>query len=218
MALMLAEGSKISMKGALVQTLELFDDEDVRLEVLPPEADKGFDELGLVPRPVPDDLREPFQAFASTLANGVWEKKYDLDDILDDTMPNYTVDRLAAADRNVLRIATWELFELPYVPPIVTVNEAIEIAKKYATSESGKFVNGVLATMIRRSPKADYDPATAPKDPEFAEREKAYREPARIVVEETVEAGSDEAKRAQRYGLTWTLKSGDAEIPALTEE
>ena len=218
MALCLAEGSKLSMKAALEQALEFFDDEDVRREVLPPEADAGFDDLGLAPRPVPDELREAFARFASILANGVWDKKFDLDDVLDDTMPNYSVDRLAAVDRNVLRIGTWELFELPYVPPIVTINEAIEIAKKYATADSGRFVNGVLATMLRRSPKAEYDPATAPRDPEFSEMERVFKEPARPVVEETVEAGSDEAKRAKRYGLAWTLKSGDAEIPALTEE
>ncbi len=217
MALCLAEGSRLSMKAALDQAFEFFDDEDVRREVLPPEGDAGFADLGLAPRPVPEELREAFRSFASLLANGVWEKKFDLDDILDDTMPNYSIDRLAAVDRNVLRIGTWELFELPYVPPIATINEAIEIAKKYATAESGKFVNGVLATMLRRSPKKDYDPATAPRDPEFAEREQPYREPEREVVEETVEEGTDEAKRAKRYGLTWTLRSGDATIPPLTE-
>lgn len=217
MALCLAENSKLSMKAALEQAFEFFDDEDVRREVLPPEQDPGFADLGLAPRPVPEELRERFQEFADLLANGVWAKKFDLDDILDSAMPNYTLDRLAAVDRNVLRVGTFELFELPYVPPIVTINEAIEIAKKYATAESGKFVNGVLATMHRRSPKADYDPATAPRDPDFTEREPTYREPERIVVEETVEEGTEEAKRAKRYGLTWTLKAGDAEIPATAE-
>lgn len=217
MALCLAEVAKLSMKAALAQAFELFDDEDVRREVLPPEGDAGFEDLGLAPRPVPEALREPFRKFATVLAEGVWEKKFDLDEALDRAMPNYTVDRLAAVDRNVLRIGAWEIYELPYVPPIVTINEAIEIAKKYATAESGRFVNGVLATILKRSPKREYDPLTAPRDPEFAAREAAFREPERPVVEETVEAGSDEAKKAKRYGLTWVLKSGDAEIPPLTE-
>lgn len=217
MALCLAESSKLSMKAALEQAFELFDDEDVRREVLPPESDPGFDDLGLAPRPVPEDLREPFHNFASLLGNGVWEKKFDLDEELDRVMPNYTVDRLAAIDRNVLRIGAWELYELPYVPPLVTINEAIEIAKKYATAESGRFVNGVLATILNRSPKRDYDPATAPRDPEFAEREKPFKEPEREIVEETVEADTEEAKKAKRYGLTWTLRGGDAEIPPVTE-
>ncbi len=217
MALCLAESGKLSMKAALAQAFELFDDEEVRTEVLPPERDPGFTDLGLAPRPVPEELREPFQSFATLLAQGVWDAKFEIDDGLDAAMPNYTVDRLAAVDRNVLRLGTWELFNVPYVPPIVTINEAIEIAKKYATAESGRFVNGVLATMLKRSPKRDYDPATAPRDPEFTEPERVFREPEREVVEETVEAGTDEAKRAKRYGLTWTLRGGDAEAPPLTE-
>lgn len=207
MALCIAEGARLSMKVGLDQALELFEDEDVRREVLPPEQDPGFEALGLAPRPVPEELREPFRHFATLLAEGVWDKKADLDRALDGAMPNYTVDRLVAVDRNVLRIGAWELYELPYVPPIVSINEAIEIAKKYGTAESGRFVNGVLATILRRSPKADYDPKTAPRDPEFAEREEPYREPEAPVVEETVEEGSDEAKRAKRYGLAWTLRS-----------
>ena len=214
MALCLAEPSKISVKAALEQTFELFDDEEVRTEVLPPDE---FGELGLAPRPVPEELRGPFQSFARTLAEGVWAEKPEIDDGLDAAMPHYTVDRLTSVDRNVLRLGTWELFHVPYVPPIVTINEAIEIAKKYATAESGRFVNGVLAAMLKRSPKRDYDPATAPRDPEFDRPEEAYREPEKPVVEETVEAGSDEAKRAKRYGLNWTLRAGDAEIPPLTE-
>ena len=214
MALCLAEPSKVPIKAALEQTFELFDDEEVRSEVLPPDE---FGELGLAPRPVPDELRPAFRLFAETLANGVWEERPGIDAGLDAAMPRYTVDRLTSVDRNVLRLGTWELFHLPYVPPIVTINEAIEIAKKYATAESGKFVNGVLATMLKRSPKAEYDPATAPRDPEFDRPEESYREPEKPVVEETVEAGSDEAKKAKRYGLNWTLRSGDAEIPPLTE-
>ena len=214
MALCLADGSRLSMAAALEQAFEFFDDEDVRREVLPPDE---FGDLGLAPRGVPPELRERFREFASLLANGVWEKKFEIDDGLDASMPNYTVDRLAAVDRNVLRLGSWELFEVPYVPPIVTINECIEIAKKYATAESGRFVNGVLATMLRRSPKRDYDPANAPRDPDFDRPEETYREPERIVIEETVEAGTDEAKKAKRYGLNWTLKSGDAVIPAVTE-
>jgi transcription antitermination factor NusB len=217
MALCLAEGSKLSMKAALDQAFDWFDDEEVRMEVLPPEEDEGFEALGLAPRPVPEEVREPYRRFATLLANGVWDRKFDIDNGLDAAMPNYTVDRLAAVDRNVLRLGTWELFHLDYVPPLVTINEFIEIAKKYATAESGRFVNGVLATMLRKSPKAQYDPATAPQDPEFKELERIFREPERPVVEEEIEEGSDEAKRVKRYGLQWTLKGGDKEIPPLTE-
>jgi N utilization substance protein B len=206
MALCLAEGSKLSMKAALEQAFEWFEDEEVRREVLPQEEDSGFVDLGLAPRPVPDELREPYRRFATLVGVGVWDDKFAIDEGLNRAMPNYTVDRLAAVDRNVLRIGTWELFQLPYVPPLVTINEAIEIAKKYATAESGKFVNGVLATMLRQSPKADFDQENSPVDPEFQELERIFREPEPVVVEETVEEGSEEAKRAQRFGLKWSVR------------
>src|SRR4051812_32237031 len=114
MALCLAEGSRLSMKAALDQAFEWFEDEEVRREVLPPEEDAGFDDLGLAPRPVPEELREAYRQFAAVLANGVWEDKSEIDSGLNAAMPNYTVDRLAAVDRNVLRVGTWELFHLDY--------------------------------------------------------------------------------------------------------
>ena len=52
--------------------------------------------------------------------------------------------RLSAVDRNVLRVAAYEILHCPDVPPAVAINEAIEIAKKFSTGDSGKFVNGVL--------------------------------------------------------------------------
>jgi N utilization substance protein B len=52
--------------------------------------------------------------------------------------------RISAVDRNILRLAIFEMLHCPEVPPVVSINEAIEIAKKYSTDESGKFVNGVL--------------------------------------------------------------------------
>ena len=57
---------------------------------------------------------------------------------------NYELSRISVVDRNVLRIAIYEMFHCPETPPVVAINEAIEIAKKYSTEESGRFVNGVL--------------------------------------------------------------------------
>ena len=67
---------------------------------------------------------------------------------------NYEFSRLSAVDRNVLRIACQELLFCEDIPPAVAINEAIEIAKKFSTAESGKFVNGVLDNIrkARRKP------------------------------------------------------------------
>ena len=59
---------------------------------------------------------------------------------------------MAAVDRNVLRLAVYELFHLPDVPPRVVLNEAIDIAKKYGSEESGRFVNGVLDDILNTEP------------------------------------------------------------------
>ncbi len=61
----------------------------------------------------------------------------------------WPLERIAAIDRNVLRIALCEIFDMPDIPASVSVDEAVEIAKHYSTEESGKFVNGILGAYLR---------------------------------------------------------------------
>jgi N utilization substance protein B len=68
----------------------------------------------------------------------------EIDRRLDAVTQNYELDRLSTVDRNILRIAVFEMFHRLDIPPIVSINEAIEIAKRFGTEESGRFVNGVL--------------------------------------------------------------------------
>jgi N utilization substance protein B len=68
----------------------------------------------------------------------------EIDDRIDAVTQNYELDRLSTVDRNILRIAAFEMFHCLDIPPIVSINEAIEIAKRFGTEESGRFVNGVL--------------------------------------------------------------------------
>lgn len=64
--------------------------------------------------------------------------------------PDWTADRQAAVDRNILRLASYELLYRPDAPVAAVVNEAVELAKKYSTAESGRFVNGVLGALARQ--------------------------------------------------------------------
>ena len=66
---------------------------------------------------------------------------------------NWELDRIAAVDRNVLRLAIYEMMFRDDVPPVVSINEAIEIAKKFSTKESGKFVNGILDRIRKELPR-----------------------------------------------------------------
>ncbi len=67
-----------------------------------------------------------------------------IDEWIEKTAENWTIGRLSVIDRNVLRLAVFEILYVPDVPPKVVLNEAIDIAKRYGSEQSGKFVNGVL--------------------------------------------------------------------------
>jgi N utilization substance protein B len=82
--------------------------------------------------------------FCRELVNGVMEKIAEIDALLTKLCENYELNRIAAVDRNIMRIAIYEMLYCADVPPVVSINEAIEIAKKYGTEESGRFVNGIL--------------------------------------------------------------------------
>ncbi|RYG27825.1 transcription antitermination factor NusB, partial [bacterium] len=129
-------------------------------------------------------LSPDLEAFAEGLARGVVAEKKALDELIEPLLTNFGFDRLAAVDRNVLRIGAYEIYREPSIPPAVSLNEAIEMAKTYSTAESGRFVNGVLGRLLKGSPKADWDPTAAPA--EFGEPEELVREPEPVVEQETV--------------------------------
>ncbi|MCE5323057.1 transcription antitermination factor NusB [bacterium] len=92
-----------------------------------------------------DDVR----AYADLLARGVYEHQAELDSHISRLAQDWPVDRQPAVDRNILRMAIFEIDHVDSVPPIVAVDEAVEMAKKFSTAESGKFVNGVLAAYLK---------------------------------------------------------------------
>ncbi len=82
--------------------------------------------------------------FCDGLVTGAAKQQADIDEVIRKHTQNYELNRISAVDRNVLRVAIYEMLHCPETPPVVSINEAIEIAKKYSTEESGRFVNGVL--------------------------------------------------------------------------
>lgn len=81
--------------------------------------------------------------------NGVWERKAAIDDMLEYYLKGWQVSRLSRVDRQILRLAAYEMVFENDVPAKVAVNEAIDLAKHFGTEDSGKFVNGVLGKMIQ---------------------------------------------------------------------
>jgi N utilization substance protein B len=90
------------------------------------------------------DVPQNVRAFAEPLVRGVVAKLPEIDAKLRTLADNWDFERLAVVDRNILRLAIYEMLFCPEIPPVVSINEAIEIAKKFSTAESGKFVNGLL--------------------------------------------------------------------------
>ena len=89
-------------------------------------------------------LGEKTRDFAGRLAEGVLAHQKDIDDLIKKYAENWEMSRMAAIDRGILRMAAYELLHETETPINVIINEALEIAKKYSTSESSKFVNGIL--------------------------------------------------------------------------
>jgi len=83
------------------------------------------------------------------LVHGVAEHKSAIDDMLQHYLTGWQVDRLSRVDRQVLRLACYEMVFRSDVPPKAAINEAIEVAKHFGTDESGKFVNGVLGKLLQ---------------------------------------------------------------------
>jgi len=93
-----------------------------------------------------EDLSNPeeIQEFTVQISRGVWENVREIDRLIEEHSTHWKISRMALVDRNILRMAVFELLYCPDIPASVTINEAIEIAKKFGTEESGAFVNGIL--------------------------------------------------------------------------
>jgi len=85
--------------------------------------------------------------YVTTLIGAVADRSDEIDALVDEAAIGWDLDRMAVVDRNVLRLATAELLACDDVPTAVILNEAVELASAFSTDDSGRFVNGVLATI-----------------------------------------------------------------------
>jgi N utilization substance protein B len=86
----------------------------------------------------------------SSLTAGVASRQSQLDEMITEHSHTWTIHRMPAIDRNVLRLAIYELIDRPEVPTAVVINEAVELAKRFSTEESGRYVNGVLSAIAKQ--------------------------------------------------------------------
>jgi N utilization substance protein B len=95
------------------------------------------------PEPASSEIAA-IRQFADPLIRGTIEHRDTIDDWIQRFVKNWELHRIAAVDRNVLRLALYEMLHRQDIPPVVSINEAVDIAKRFSTEDSGKFVNGVL--------------------------------------------------------------------------
>ncbi len=94
--------------------------------------------------PPPTAEEAATRTFADALIRGVVERREELDEVIRRHAKNWDLHRMAGVDRNVMRLAIYEMTHRDDIPPVVSINEAVDIAKKFSTGDSGKFVNGIL--------------------------------------------------------------------------
>jgi N utilization substance protein B len=90
------------------------------------------------------DPDEQIKGFSKELVLGVWEKRKQIDEMINRASKNWRIDRMSRVDKSILRLATYEILYRDDIPPKVSINEAIEIAKKFGNNNSYGFINGVL--------------------------------------------------------------------------
>ena len=106
--------------------------------------------------------------FTEGLIAGVKEHQVRLDAMISQVAENWRLDRMAAIDRNILRLGAFEMMFCPEVPARVAINEALELAKRYSTAQSSRFVNGILDRVLQsqaQNPKAGREPESSAPQP-----------------------------------------------------
>ena len=102
---------------------------------------------GVTPRDVVDAQVIPVDQVVRLLVLGVMEHQSEIDASITAHSTGWTIERMPALDRNILRVATFELMQRADVPTAVILDEAVELAKRFSTDDSGRFVNGVLSAI-----------------------------------------------------------------------
>ncbi len=105
-------------------------------------------------QPPPEPPPEEAVSYATQLVEGVQEHSAEIDRLIDRYAERWAMERMPVVDKNLLRLAVFELLWAPEVPTAVVINEAIELAKSLSTEESGRFINGILGRIAEREERA----------------------------------------------------------------
>jgi N utilization substance protein B len=110
------------------------------------------------------EVESEVQQFAEGLVDGVMKEREELDRIIAFSAAHWRVERMAVVDRNILRVAVYELGWLPDTPSVVILDEAIEVGKKFGSEQSGAFINGILDAVRKRIERGEIKAARSAGD------------------------------------------------------
>jgi len=129
-------GSRRRARGVALQVLYQLDMADGSVEDVLKAFWEGFN--------LPEDIRD----YSGRLVRGVYQHLGEIDRWIESASENWLLERMSIIDRNVLRLATFELRYCEDVPFKVAIDEAVELGKRYGTAESGAFINGILDKVV----------------------------------------------------------------------
>ncbi len=142
--------------SALSEVLRTFDPEDYIRQLRADELDSQEEEPEAPapptrPMPRSDEIQDAF-VYASRLVEGAEQHRQAIDDRIRAQAENWRLERMPSVDRNILRLAIYEMWYQNDVPKLVVVDEAVELAKRFGSEQSGRFVNGVLDGLMKSEP------------------------------------------------------------------
>ena len=133
------------------------------------EADRANIDAFLDDQESEEEPRE----FARSLVHGTLDHQAEIDETISEVTQNWAISRMAVIDRNVLRLAAHELLHREDIPPKVSINEAIEIGKRFSTTNSGAFINGILDKIMNQHSTASDEAQPDDSGEESLEEESA---------------------------------------------
>lgn len=100
-----------------------------------------------------EEVQEDIRSFSTGLVDGVYRNRSEIDQLIEKHSHHWRLPRMAVVDRNILRLGVYELLYLHDIPTSVILNEAVELAKKFGTEDSGAFINGILDRVAKETRK-----------------------------------------------------------------
>jgi len=99
---------------------------------------------------IEDDAEVEYKKYSDILIKGIKENQLQIDSLISDSLTNWTIDRIPRVDKNILRVAVYELLFQKDVPVNVVISEAVKLAEDLSTDDSASFVNGTLANISKK--------------------------------------------------------------------